>query len=94
MSGQPDVPGSPITVYVGNIPQGARVSELKEALRTHGATPTRLTWQGAQCRAFLSYSNKPAAEFAVEALQGLSLGGHTLRIELARNQHPRTASRP
>ncbi|KAJ6657151.1 hypothetical protein lerEdw1_002740 [Lerista edwardsae] len=93
-SGQSGVLGSPTTVYVGNIPQGTRVSELKEALRTCGATPTRLAWQGARGRAFLSYSNKPAAELAVEALRGLSLGGHTLCIELARNQHPRVASRP
>ncbi|XP_066493839.1 methenyltetrahydrofolate synthase domain-containing protein isoform X1 [Tiliqua scincoides] len=90
-SGNPD---EPTTVYVGNIPQGTRVTELKEALRKCGATPTRLTWQGAQHRAFLSYISKPAAELALKALQGLSLGGHALRIELARNQHNRMASRP
>ncbi|NXP51523.1 MTHSD protein, partial [Heliornis fulica] len=74
------------TVYVGNIPPGVRVSELKCALREFHATPLRLNWQGAQLRAFLDYKDKATAESAVSSLKGLSLGGKTLRVELAKNQ--------
>ncbi|XP_049662274.1 methenyltetrahydrofolate synthase domain-containing protein isoform X2 [Accipiter gentilis] len=74
------------TVYVGNIPPSVRVSELKSALREFHATPLRLNWQGAQHRAFLDYKDKATAESAVSSLKGLSLGGNTLRVELAKNQ--------
>lgn len=74
------------TVYVGNIPPSIRVSELKCALREFNATPLRLNWQGAQHRAFLDYKDKATAESAVSSLKGLSLGGNTLRVELAKNQ--------
>ncbi|KFV85431.1 Methenyltetrahydrofolate synthase domain-containing protein, partial [Struthio camelus australis] len=74
------------TVYVGNIPPSTRVSELKYVLREIHATPLRLNWQGAQHRAFLDYKDKAAAESAVSSLRGLSLGGNTLRVELAKNQ--------
>ncbi|KAK4814081.1 hypothetical protein QYF61_007055 [Mycteria americana] len=74
------------TVYVGNIPPSVRVSELKCALREFRATPLRLNWQGAQHRAFLDYKDKATAESAVSSLKGLSLGGNTLRVELAKNQ--------
>ncbi|XP_074896006.1 methenyltetrahydrofolate synthase domain-containing protein isoform X2 [Buteo buteo] len=74
------------TVYVGNIPPSVRVSELKSALREFHATPLRLNWQGAQHRAFLDYKDKATAESAVSSLKGWSLGGNTLRVELAKNQ--------
>ncbi|NXD77833.1 MTHSD protein, partial [Halcyon senegalensis] len=78
--------GTITTVYVGNIPPGVKVGELKCALREFHATPLRLNWQGAQHRAFLDYKDKAAAESAVSSLKGLSLGGNTLRVELAKNQ--------
>ncbi|XP_072202680.1 methenyltetrahydrofolate synthase domain-containing protein isoform X3 [Excalfactoria chinensis] len=74
------------TVYVGNIPPNLRVSELKCALREFHVAPLRVNWQGAQHRAFLDYKDKAAAENAVSSLKGLSLGGNTLRVELAKNQ--------
>ncbi|KFQ93371.1 Methenyltetrahydrofolate synthase domain-containing protein, partial [Nipponia nippon] len=78
--------GTITTVYVGNIPPSVRVSELKCALREFRATPLRLNWQGAQHRAFLDYKDKATAESAVSSLKGLSLGGNSLRVELAKNQ--------
>ncbi|XP_068613800.1 methenyltetrahydrofolate synthase domain-containing protein isoform X2 [Brachionichthys hirsutus] len=74
------------TVYLGGIPAGLRVSELKTALREREATPLRLTWQGAQHRAFLDYSDPQAADQALEALQDLSVNGHSLRAEMAKSQ--------
>lgn len=83
---QRKLPVSVTTVYLGGIPAGLRVSELKTALREREAAPLRLTWQGAQHRAFLDYSNPQAAEQALESLQGLSLNGHSLQAELAKSQ--------
>lgn len=79
-------PPSVTTVYLGGIPTGLRVSELKTALREREAAPLRLTWQGAQHRAFLDYNDPQAAEVALEALQGLCLNGHNLQAELAKSQ--------
>ncbi|KAM7040177.1 methenyltetrahydrofolate synthase domain-containing protein [Acridotheres tristis] len=95
--GQPHVESDPVnpkmegsdtitTVYVGNLPGSLRVSELKSALRELQVTPVRLSWQGAQHRAFLDYRDPATADRAVSSLQGLSLGGNALRAELAKNQ--------
>ncbi|TDH17083.1 hypothetical protein EPR50_G00005280 [Perca flavescens] len=83
---QRKLPLSVTTVYLGGIPAGLRVSELKTALREREAIPLRLTWQGAQHRAFLDYSDPQAAEQALEALQDLSLNGHSLQAEMAKSQ--------
>ncbi|XP_034045002.1 methenyltetrahydrofolate synthase domain-containing protein isoform X1 [Thalassophryne amazonica] len=84
----PEDRGSEVTtsVYLGGIPVGLRVSDLKAALREREAAPMRLTWQGAQHRAFLEYCDRLAAERALEALQGLCVKGHNLQAELARSR--------
>ncbi|OWK53252.1 Methenyltetrahydrofolate synthase domain-containing protein [Lonchura striata] len=74
------------TVFVGNLPGSLRVSELKSALRELQVVPVGLKWQGAQHRAFLHYRDQGAAHRAVSSLQGLSLGGNALRVELAKSQ--------
>ncbi|NXI85799.1 MTHSD protein, partial [Rhipidura dahli] len=95
--GQPHVGSDPVnprleasdtisTVYVGNLPASLRVSELKSALRELQVIPVRLNWQGAQHRAFLEYRDTGAAHRALCSLQGMSLGGNTLRVELAKSQ--------
>lgn len=80
------LPQTVTTVYLGGIPTGLRVSELKVALRERKAAPLRLTWQGAQHRAFLDYTDPQVADQALEALQGLSLNGQSLQAELAKSQ--------
>ncbi|XP_069492658.1 methenyltetrahydrofolate synthase domain-containing protein isoform X1 [Ambystoma mexicanum] len=85
-------PASAITtVYIGNIPQDIRVSELKHALRERDALPLRLNWHGAQRRAFLDYKDLVTAEHMVSSLAGLSIGGKTLRAELAKKQKNKSA---
>lgn len=79
-----DVPSD--TVYVGNLPQDTRVSELKRALRERGAAPLRLTWQGPQHRAFLHFLDPASAQQAISRLQGLHLGANTLKVALAGQQ--------
>ncbi|NXE67382.1 MTHSD protein, partial [Calcarius ornatus] len=74
------------TVYVGNLPGSLRVSQLKSALRELQVVPAALKWQGAQHRAFLDYREQGAAHRALSSLQGLSLGGNALRVELAKSQ--------
>uniref|UniRef100_A0A673ZQP3 Methenyltetrahydrofolate synthase domain-containing protein n=1 Tax=Salmo trutta TaxID=8032 RepID=A0A673ZQP3_SALTR len=83
---EPRPPLTVTTVYLGGIPAGLRVSELKTALREREAAPIRLTWQGAQHRAFLDYLDPQAADQALAALEGLSLNGHDLQAELAKSQ--------
>ncbi|NWY25723.1 MTHSD protein, partial [Pheucticus melanocephalus] len=73
------------TVYVGNLPGSLRVSQLKSALRELQVLPAALKWQGAQHRAFLDYRDQGAAHTALSSLQGLSLGGNALRVELAKS---------
>ncbi|NXH93932.1 MTHSD protein, partial [Pachycephala philippinensis] len=82
----PRLEGSDTTtaVFVGNLPASLRVSELKSALRELQVVPVRLSWQGAQHRAFLEFRDKGTADRAVSSLQGLSLGGNSLRAELAK----------
>ncbi|XP_036896133.1 methenyltetrahydrofolate synthase domain-containing protein isoform X2 [Sturnira hondurensis] len=82
-----DVPSN--SVYIGNLPGDARVSELKRALRERDAAPLQLTWQGPQHRAFLHYQDPAEAQRAVSCLQGLHLGASTLRVALARQQRAR-----
>lgn len=84
--GREVTPRSFTTVYLGGIPAGLRVSELKSVLREREAVPLRLTWQGAQHRAFLDYSDPQDAEHALEALQELSVKGCTLQAEVAKSQ--------
>ncbi|XP_043841257.1 methenyltetrahydrofolate synthase domain-containing protein isoform X4 [Dromiciops gliroides] len=74
------------TVYVGNIPLDARVSDMKRTLREHGAVPLRLNWQGSQGRAFLDYKDQATAKGVVSSLKGLTFGGKTLWVNLAKKQ--------
>ncbi|KAM4722135.1 methenyltetrahydrofolate synthase domain-containing protein isoform 3-T3 [Rhinophrynus dorsalis] len=74
------------TVYIANIPSTTRVSEFKNMLRERGAMPIRLTWQGAQRRAFLDYRDMNQAEKALSNLEGLSISDNSLKVELARTQ--------
>lgn len=74
------------TLYLGDLPAGLRVSELKRFLRERDAVPVRLTWKGAQRRAFLEYSDERASDQALDALQGLCINGHTPQVERAKSQ--------
>uniref|UniRef100_A0A8C6SJ22 Methenyltetrahydrofolate synthase domain-containing protein n=1 Tax=Neogobius melanostomus TaxID=47308 RepID=A0A8C6SJ22_9GOBI len=85
-SSRPRIPDTVTSLYLGGIPPELRVSELKTMLREKQAVPLRLTWQGAQHRAFLDYTDPQTAEEALTALQDLSVNGHELQVELAKSQ--------
>ncbi|XP_051830794.1 methenyltetrahydrofolate synthase domain-containing protein isoform X2 [Antechinus flavipes] len=79
-------PSSVTTVYVGNIPKDARVSDLKRTLREYGAEPLKLNWQGTQGRAFLDYKDLTTAESVISSLKDLNFSGNTLWVKLAKKQ--------
>lgn len=85
-SSRPKIPDTVTSLYLGGIPPELRVSELKILLREKQAVPLRLTWQGAQHRAFLDYTDLQTAEEALTALQDLSVNGQELQVELAKSQ--------
>lgn len=88
-----ECPQAPVsTLYLGGLPAGLRVSELKGYLRELDAVPVWLTWQGAKRRAFLEYGDEQASDQALDALQGLCVNGHMLHVERARSQ--KTFQRP
>lgn len=84
--GREAMPLNIATVYLRAIPPRMRVSELKRVLREWEAAPLKLTWQGAQHKAFLDYCNPQAAEHALKALKELGLEGYSLQTELAKSQ--------
>ncbi|XP_020797318.2 methenyltetrahydrofolate synthase domain-containing protein isoform X2 [Boleophthalmus pectinirostris] len=83
---RPKFPDTVTSLYLGGIPPELRVSELKTMLREKEAVPLRLTWQGAQHRAFLDYTDPQAAGQALTALQDLTVNGCELQVELAKSQ--------
>lgn len=77
------------TLYLGGVPTGLRVSELKSSLQERDALPQRLIWQGANGRAFLDYGDHEKAQAALTALQALSINGHSMQVAFARGQRSR-----
>ncbi|XP_048887101.1 methenyltetrahydrofolate synthase domain-containing protein isoform X1 [Brienomyrus brachyistius] len=77
------------TLYLGGVPAGLRVSELKSSLHERRASPRRLIWQGAHGRAFLEYGDHEKAQAALTALQALSINGHNMQVAFARGQRSR-----
>uniref|UniRef100_A0A8C5DRJ8 Methenyltetrahydrofolate synthase domain-containing protein n=1 Tax=Gouania willdenowi TaxID=441366 RepID=A0A8C5DRJ8_GOUWI len=63
-------------------PKGIIWSKVRNNNNGEGAIPLRLTWQGAQRRAFLDYIDPQTADQALEALQGLSLNVDCLHTSL------------
>ncbi|XP_068116214.1 methenyltetrahydrofolate synthase domain-containing protein isoform X2 [Hyperolius riggenbachi] len=72
------------TLYIGNIPPATRVRDLKTILRDHSALPLNLDWQGDRHRAFLTYKDHSEASLVLTKLESLNIGGHPVRVELAR----------
>jgi RNA recognition motif-containing protein len=69
------------TVFVGGIPKGTRVSELKALVRNQGVEPLRVLWRGGAGYTFLFFEQEEEAEGAITKLATLEVGGKPLRIE-------------
>ncbi|ELT97189.1 hypothetical protein CAPTEDRAFT_57625, partial [Capitella teleta] len=68
------------TVFVGGIPKGTRVSELKALVRNLGVEPLRVLWRGGAGYTFLFFEQEEEAESAITKLAALEVGGKALRI--------------
>lgn len=85
------------SVYVGALPKSLRVSEFKAEVRDRKVQPLRVVWRGASGYAFLGFRTVEDAEQALEALEGLNISEHSLRLEMAKStgvrRRPRGAPR-
>ena len=69
------------TVFIGGIPKGTRVSDLKSLVRAQGVEPLRVLWRGGAGHTFLFFEQEEEAESAVTKLQDLEVNGKNLRVE-------------
>ena len=73
------------SVYVGSLPRTLRVSEFKAEVRDRNVQPLRVIWRGSSGYAFLGFRTMEDAEQALEALDGLHIADHDLRLEMAKS---------
>jgi len=73
------------SVYVGSLPRTLRVSEFKAEVRDRNVQPLRVIWRGSSGYAFLGFRTMEDAEQALEALDGLHINDHDLRLEMAKS---------
>ena len=73
------------SVYVGSLPRTLRVSEFKAEVRDRNVQPLRVIWRGSSGYAFLGFRTMEDAEQALEALDGLHIDDHDLRLEMAKS---------
>lgn len=69
------------TVYIGGIPKGTRVSDLKSLVRAQGVEPLRVLWRGGAGHTFLFFEQEDDAENAVSKLHDLEVNGKSVRVE-------------
>jgi hypothetical protein len=81
------------SVYVGALPKSLRVSEFKAEVRDRNVQPLRVVWRGASGYAFLGFKTVDDAEQALEALEGLHINEHGLRLEMAKSSGGRRRRR-
>jgi len=75
------------SVYVGSLPRFLRVSDFKAEVRDRNVQPLRVVWRGANGYAFLGFKTMSDAEQALEALEGLHIDDHNLRLEMAKSNN-------
>jgi len=61
------------------------VSEFKAEVRDRNVQPLRVIWRGSSGYAFLGFRTMDDAEQALEALEGLHINDHDLRLEMAKS---------
>jgi len=84
-------------VYVGGLPYQSAEQELADLFSAHGVVESariitdKFTGQS-RGFGFVEMSNDDEAKAAIEALNGMELGGRTLMVNEARPQSPRPGS--
>lgn len=61
------------------------MSEFKAEVRDRNVQPLRVIWRGSSGYAFLGFRTMEDAEQALEALDGLHINDHDLRLEMAKS---------
>jgi len=69
------------------------VSEFKAEVRDRNVQPLRVIWRGSSGYAFLGFRTMEDAEQALEALDGLHINDHDLRLEMAKSSGGRDRRR-
>lgn len=59
--------------------------EFKAEVRDRNVQPLRVIWRGSSGYAFLGFRTMEDAEQALEALDGLHIDDHDLRLEMAKS---------
>ena len=72
-----------VSVFVGKIPRGTRVKELKEVIIAKGVKPVNILWKGGKGYALIYCEKKdvPSSEELFEKLKNLSIGESVLNVE-------------
>mmetsp|Transcript_45696 Transcript_45696/g.104361 ORF Transcript_45696/g.104361 Transcript_45696/m.104361 type:complete len:143 (+) Transcript_45696:106-534(+) len=75
--------GAGVKLYVGNLTPEVTAELLQAAFTSHGDVLGSWVAKGPAAFGFVTMKTLPAAQTAVEALNGTMLGGAALRVELA-----------
>ena len=72
-----------VSVFVGKIPRGTRVKELKEVIVAKGIKPVNILWKGGKGYALVYCEKKdvPSSEELFEKLKNLTIGESPLNVE-------------
>merc|ERR1719464_1981346 len=72
-----------VSVFVGKIPRGTRVKELKEVLIAKGVKPINILWKGGKGYALIYCEKKevPTSDELFEKLKNLTIGDNVLNVE-------------
>jgi len=72
-----------VSVFVGKIPRGTRVKELKEVIIAKGVKPINILWKGGKGYALIYCEKKevPTSDELFEKLKNLTIGDNVLNVE-------------
>ena len=72
-----------MSVFVGKIPRGTRVKELKEVIIAKGVKPINILWKGGKGYALIYCEKKevPTSDELFEKLKNLTIGDNVLNVE-------------
>ena len=82
-----------VSVFVGKIPRGTRVKELKEVIIAKGVKPINILWKGGKGYALIYCEKKevPTSDELFEKLKNLTIGDNVLNVEPDKRIKPATA---
>ena len=81
-----------VSVFVGKIPRGTRVKELKEVIIAKGVKPINILWKGGKGYALIYCEKKevPTSDELFEKLKNLTIGDNVLNVEPDKRIKPAT----